>query len=497
MGGFLNWRDTTIYDGSRSAALGAVAARHGEAAQTGAATFAEQMDRRVAREDQLRLNAAIASGQATSGDRRVDANALATAFQTRQKHESDQISAGLLQEGQGLINAGQVTENAQSALDLEQDPELHRQSVLDSKSGRAADKAATRSSNLSSKLDEFKFKNLQETTERETDTREGAISLRNEFERATQEGYDTWISQNVQPGQIPTPVQEQEARLSSQERMQGPEGRRHMFEFSKNQGISEDSWDISWHGRSDTAREVANQELALAARTREAERNADIDRNEKAMLAGSLKYTGVDQNGFRVALSDQELKDQAMGSRDEAISKIGTHLKRINLSQFQNRKNTAERDLITDAMQVFTNSSSLANAIEPYIASDGDVDVEGFYKVINASNRLARWDIINERRKARGMPETRTEEEREATNAPSVSVGDDIYSMLINEATGGILGEDNVASVKDSLGSALPIAASTAGRSAITTAVNAPRTIFSVIKALTSSNEDENEQTKE
>lgn len=218
-----------------------------------------------------------------------------------------------------------------------------------------------------------------------------------------QGAYQEYIQQNVAPGATPTLEQEQEARLYADSAARDPAARQILEQYAQERGYLPESWDLSTWGRYDALNDQNLADLAKA-RAERAEKLAEAGLGEKiARSRGDLGQTMI-RDGKLVPLTDEYKDIENMGNYREALSKIQT-LTGANVTRLLDSKDSSdEKRLIEFAREKLPNASLLAGAIEPYLAKDGELDVDGFRDLLADVGQLTMFDSINRARREKGLP---------------------------------------------------------------------------------------------
>lgn len=218
-----------------------------------------------------------------------------------------------------------------------------------------------------------------------------------------QGAYQEYIQQNVAPGATPTLEQEQEARMYADSAARDPAARQILEQYAQERGYLPESWDLSKWGEYDALNDQTLANLA-EKRAERAERLAEAGLGEEiARSRGDLGQTMI-RDGKLVPLTDDMKDIEKMGNYREALSKIQT-LTGSNVNRLLDAKaDSDEKKIIEFAREKLPNASLLAGAIEPYLAKDGELDVDGFRDLLADVGQLTMFDSINRARQEKGLP---------------------------------------------------------------------------------------------
>jgi hypothetical protein len=212
-----------------------------------------------------------------------------------------------------------------------------------------------------------------------------------------QRAYQQALREMVPEGQEATEAQKVEARIRAEEAKESPEARQFLEDFRFKNKISQAAWDRSAHGRQDILGEAAKAEIVTARRIRE---EANLDAND-AMIRGfdngDFSKGRVDRFGRLVPLTEAYKDIEAMGSYDEAMSKLqrfGINVDKLSAAKSDSR----ERRVMGIARQTFKTASLLASTIEPYIGDDGEFDADEYMDLLDDVGGLGIQNGINQAR---------------------------------------------------------------------------------------------------
>lgn len=220
-----------------------------------------------------------------------------------------------------------------------------------------------------------------------------------------QQQYQSYLQQN--------PGDEAGARIHADKWSQSPEARQYLESYAVENQFFPESWELTTWGEIDELARATTANLTEKRLERQEKLEEMVGKRMVAELNGSLDYT-IFKDGRRTEGSQEELDAQKMSSNADALSKIQNGVpgagRKINISKLTDLKpSSPEMKTLQIAREKFPNSSLLAGAIEPFIASDGDFDWKGFREAMGDAGPLIAMDRINQLRVQRGLPALPTE----------------------------------------------------------------------------------------
>lgn len=367
--------------------------------------FSDQMNDRVAREDERLTNEAIAArlrGEAIPFNRRVDQESLYDIDSQERALQDDLLTSSV---GRGLTVAQTRNQNLdainQEFVNSKQE-EVHNLDVSLTKAQQAQAESARKRSDFGLTVDESNFKESQALSK-------GTDAL-NLFEaRLSQAKEDEYLSEEVVPGTEPTTEQRRAARIRANAFVTGPDGQDALTEYMLNNNIDPDAFNNANVGRRAALAEATAADVAGANAKRAADR-ADADYQSEQDLAVGDFSTTVLRNGSMRGGTKEELTKEKMSNFEEVLSALqnGTDgVQGVNINRYLNDPNSDDAKLIKFAAKKIPTRSMFVSALQTYFDPDGELDSDKLRSALSTIGRdaISFMQQVNADRKAKGLPE--------------------------------------------------------------------------------------------